>query len=240
MFSSAQNFCKIHIAKILLLCSMIKQIAVLLKKDILLELRQKHTFYGILLYIASTIFVLFLSLPESPNAEVWNSLFWVIQLFVCVNAVAKSFLQESKGRMLYFYSITSPTTFIISKLIFNLLLMLLMSLISLILFFVFLNNPVSNVFRFTGIVILGGTSISLVFTLMSAIAAKAQQNAALIAILGFPVILPLLLLLMRLSKSAFSEVFRPGAVLELTGLILGLDVLIIVLAAILFPYLWKD
>ncbi|MEO7045932.1 MAG: heme exporter protein CcmB [Ferruginibacter sp.] len=219
---------------------MIKNVATLLKKDILLELRQQHTFYGILLYIASTIFVLYLSLPESPEADVWNSLFWVIQLFVCVNTVAKSFLQESRGRMLYFYSITSPVEFIISKLLFNFLLMLIMSLISLLLFFIFLNNPVSNSLRFTGIVILGGTSISLVFTLMSAIAAKAQQNAALIAILGFPVILPQLLLLMRLSKAAFSEVFRDGAVWQLAGLIVGLDVLVIALAVILFPYLWKD
>jgi len=89
-------------------------------------------------------------------------------------------------------------------------------------------------------VLLGGASISMVFSIMSAIAAKAQQNAALIAILGFPVILPLLLLLMRLSKTAFNEVFKEGAVLELIGLITGLDALIVVLAIILFPYLWKD
>ena len=219
---------------------MIKHIAALLKKDILLELRQQHTFYGIILYIASTIFVLYLSLPENPEASVWNSLFWVIQLFVCVNTVAKSFLHESRGRMLYFYSITSPVEFIIAKLLFNAVLMLFMSLISLLLFFIFLNNPVSDSLRFTGIVILGGTSISLVFTLMSAIAAKAQQNAALIAILGFPIILPQLLLLMRLSKAAFAEVFRQGAVWQLAGLIAGLDVLVIVMAVILFPYLWKD
>ncbi|MEO6537222.1 MAG: heme exporter protein CcmB [Ferruginibacter sp.] len=219
---------------------MIKHIAALLKKDILLELRQQHTFYGILLYIASTIFVLYLSLPDNPEASVWNSLFWVIQLFVCVNTVAKSFLHESRGRMLYFYSITSPVEFIIAKLLFNAVLMLFMSLISLLLFFIFLNNPVSDSLRFTGIVILGGTSISLVFTLMSAIAAKAQQNAALIAILGFPIILPQLLLLMRLSKAAFAEVFRQGAVWQLAGLIAGLDLLVLVMAVILFPYLWKD
>ena len=35
----------------------------------MLELRQKHTFYGILLYIASTIFVLYLSMPGSPEAN---------------------------------------------------------------------------------------------------------------------------------------------------------------------------
>ena len=113
---------------------MSRQIISLLKKDILLEFRQKHTFYGILLYIAATIFVIYLSMPESPDAQVWNSLFWVIQLFVCVNAVAKSFLQESRGRMLYFYSISSPVEFIVAKLIFNVMLMLLMGLISLALF----------------------------------------------------------------------------------------------------------
>ena len=218
---------------------MTKRIFGLLRKDILLELRQQHTFYGILLYIASTIFVLYLSL-DKPEANVWNGLFWVIQLFICVNAVAKSFLQESRGRLLYFYSIVSPVEFIIAKIIYNIVLMIMMSLISLVLFFIFLNNPVDNSLHFIGIVILGGGSISIVFTLMSAIAAKAQQNAALVAILGFPVILPQLLMLMRLSKSAFGEVFRDGALVQLAGLIAGLDVLVIAMAVILFPYLWKD
>ncbi len=217
-----------------------RKILALLKKDVLLEFRQQHTFYGVLLYIAATIFVIYLSLPESPDANTWNSLFWVIQLFVCVNTVAKSFLQENKGRMLYFYSISSLTEFIAAKLIYNAILMLLMSLISLGLFNVFLDNPVNNQLQFVGIVLLGGCGISLVFSLMSAIAAKAQQNAALIAILGFPVILPQLLLLMKISKAAFAEVFRDGALLQLVGLASLLDILVIVMAYILFPYLWKD
>ena len=75
---------------------------------------------------------------------------------------------------------------------------------------------------------------------MSAIASKAQQNAALIAILGMPVILPQLLLMMRLSKAAFAEVFREGAVLQLVGINILLDLLIFALALILFPFLWKD
>jgi heme exporter protein B len=218
----------------------IKRILALLKKDIMLELRRQHTFYGILLYIASTVFVLFLSMPDSPDANIWNSLFWVIQLFVCVNTVAKSFLAESRGLMLYYYSITSPVEFIIAKLLFNVILMLIMSAISLLLFFMFLTNPVNDSLKFLGIVLLGGTSISLTFSLMSAIAAKAQQNAALIAILGFPVILPQLLLLMKLSKASFGEVFREGAIWQLAGLITGLDILVFVLAVILFPFLWKE
>lgn len=218
-----------------------KSVMALLKKDILLELRQQHTLYGILLYIASTVFVLSLALMDNEmDASVWNGLFWVIQLFVCVNAVAKSFLQESRGKMLYYFSIVSPVEFIIAKIIYNVGLMIGMSLVSLLLYSFFLSSPVSNALQFTGIVVLGGASISLVFTLMSAIAAKANQNAALVAILGFPVILPLLLLLMRLSKVAFNEIFRETALMQLSGLIIGLDALIVAMAIILFPYLWKE
>ncbi|MGN6194639.1 MAG: heme exporter protein CcmB [Ginsengibacter sp.] len=215
------------------------KIITLLKKDFLLELRQKHTFFGILLYVASTIFVLYLAMGR-PESTVYNGLFWMIQLFVCVNAVAKSFLQESQGRMLYFYSVTSPVEFIIAKLIYSAVIMLLMVLVSLILFWILLGNPVMNEFQFIGIACLGGLSLSLVFTLMSAIAAKAHQNAAIMAILGFPLIIPQLLLLIRLSKSSFGEVFREGAILQISLLLAGLDVLVIVLSVVLFPFLWKE
>ncbi len=215
------------------------KILILFKKDLLLELRQQHTFFGILLYITSTIFVLYLAMGQ-PESTAWNGLFWVIQLFICVNAVAKSFLQESKGRMLYFYSVTNAKTFIISKLIYNTLLMLLMSTLSLVLFCILLGTPVNKFFLFLEIVCVGGVSISLVFTLLAAIAARAQQNAALMAVLGFPLIIPQLLLLIRLSKTAFGEVFKSGAVLQLTLLLIGLDILIIALSVILFPFLWKD
>jgi len=214
-------------------------IITLLKKDFLLEFRQKHTFFGILLYIASTIFVLYLAMGQ-PESTVWNGMFWIIQLFICVNAVAKSFLQESKGRMLYFYSITGPVQFMISKLIYNTLLMLLMSVISLVLFGILMGTPVNNIYVFLTIVCLGGISLSLVFTLLAAIAAKAQQNAALMAILGFPLIIPQLLLLIRLSKVAFGETFKEGALLQITLLLVALDVMVIALSVILFPFLWKE
>ena len=215
------------------------KILTLLKKDFLLELRQQHTFFGILLYVASTIFVLYLAMGQ-PESTVYNGLFWMIQLFVCINAVAKSFLQESKGRMLYFFSITNPVNFIIAKLIYSVIIMLLMVFVSLILFRILLGNPVVYQFEFIAIACLGGLSLSLVFTLMAAIAAKAQQNAAIMAILGFPLIIPQLLLLIRLSKAAFGEVFREGAILQISLLLIGLDILVIVLAIVLFPFLWKD
>ena len=200
-------------------------------------MRQQYSFYGILLYIGSTIFVLYMSIDE-PESKVWNGLFWVIQLFICINAVAKSFLQESKGRMLYFYSIASPGSFVLAKLLFNSLLMLAMSLLSLLLFSLFLGNPMQKMWQFTGLVLLGGWSLSLVFTFLAAIAAKAQQNAAIMAVLGFPIIIPQLVLLMRLSNAAFA----PLLIIPVSTVLLlvALDAMVILLAVILFPYLWKD
>lgn len=219
---------------------MFQRIIALTKKDLLLEWRNRHSFYGVLLYLASTVFILYLALPEQPEPHVWNAIFWLIQLFVGINAVAKSFLQESKGHMLYYYSICSPAEFIVSKLFYNILLMLLMSLLSLFMLLFFLSNPLSDLPVFLFITLLGGLGISLVFTLMSAIAARARQNAALMAILGFPVILPQLMLLMRLSKAAFAEQFSAGAVFQLAGITVLMDLLIAGLALILFPFLWKD
>jgi len=208
-----------------------------LKKDLLLEIRQQYSFYGVLLYIGSTIFVLFNAM-EDTESRVWNGLFWVIQLFICINPVAKSFLQENRGRMLYFYSIASPGSFVLAKLLFNSLLMLVMSLLSLLLFVLFLGNPMQNAGQFIGLVLLGGWSLSLVFTFLAAIAAKAQQNAAIMAVLGFPIIIPQLLLLMRLSSAAFSPLLTIP--LSTILLLMALDILVVVLAVILFPFLWKD
>jgi heme exporter protein B len=208
------------------------------QKDLLLETRQQYTLYGILLYIASTIFVVYLSMGE-PDEKVWNALFWVIQLFVCVNAVAKSFLAEGRGRMLYFYSITGARDFVIAKLVFNVILMVVMSLLSLLLFTLFLGNPLGNAVRFLFVTCLGGLSLSLVFTFLAAIAGKAQQSAALVAIMGFPVIIPQLLLLMKISGNAFSEVIQAGW-WQMVLLLVALDAMVIALAVILFPFLWKD
>jgi heme exporter protein B len=215
----------------------LSRIITLFRKDLLLEIRQQYSFYGILLYVGATIFVLFLAIDE-PESRVWNGLFWIIQLFICINAVAKSFLQESRGRMLYFHSIVSPQDFVLAKLLFNTLLMLLMSALSLLLFSMFLGNPAEKFFPFLGLVFLGGWSLSLVFSFLAAIAAKAQQNAAIMPILGFPLIIPQLIMLMKISTAAF----HATAPIPLTPVIMlvVMDVLVILLAVILFPFLWKD
>jgi heme exporter protein B len=216
-----------------------RPVILLIRKDLLLESRQRHAFYGVLLYVLSTVFVLYLCL-EQPEAETWNALFWVTQLFVCINAVAKAFLQESRGRMLYFHTLVSPAEFMMGKLVYNLLLMTVMNAASLLLFMAFMGDPTTDALRFAGISWLGSAGLAMVFTMLAAIASKALQQASLMAILGFPLILPQLLLLLRLSRTAFGEGFAATDPTRVVLLLLALDASVAVLALILFPFLWKD
>jgi heme exporter protein B len=140
--------------------------------------------------------------------------------------------------MLYYHSIVSPQNFVLAKLLFNSLLMLVMSLLSMVLFSLFLTYPVQKTTTFIAVVFLGGWSLSLVFTFLAAIAAKAQQNAAIMAILGFPIIIPQLLVLLKISSTVFSATASIPVANIL--LVIGSDVLVILLALILFPFLWKD
>jgi heme exporter protein B len=58
------------------------------------------------------------------------------------------------------------------------------------------------------------------------------------AILGFPLIIPQLILLMRLSNATFSATISIPVTTIL--LLIALDLMVILLAVILFPFLWKD
>ena len=81
------------------------------EKEVKLEWRNKTAFNGILLYLVSTIFICYLSFNlKTGQMEIttWNALFWIIIVFANINGVAKSFLQEGEGRMLYYYTLCKP------------------------------------------------------------------------------------------------------------------------------------
>jgi len=203
-----------------------------------MEWRQKHTLFGVLLYVGATVFVVYM-MSGQPEARVWNALFWLTQLFVAVNSVAKSFLQEHPNRFRYYYTLVKPTTFLLAKMVYSIILMLIMSLVSLFLYDVMLGWPLEQSGLFIVITMIGSLSLSAVFTFLSAIAARAQQNSALIAILGFPLVTPVLMILSKLALTALSPVYMPSW-WGLALVLLGLDVLVIALGIILFPFLWQE
>lgn len=218
--------------------SLAKQVKALLHKELVLEWRSRYALNGILLYVVSTIFVCYLSF-RVLDPITWNALFWIIMLFASINAIAKSFVQESKGRQLYLYTLTSPQAIILSKIIYNVMLMLLLSVLALFFYGVVFKNPVGDALYYLIAVLLGSISFAAVFTLISGIAAKANNSTALMAILSFPVIIPLLMLLIKLSKNAMDGLDRSVSLDEI-GVLLGINLIVVTLSLLIFPYLWRD
>lgn len=218
---------------------LMKEIRWLVGKEIRLELKQRYVLNGILLYLISTIFVTYLAFENLINVETWNSLFWIILLFVAVNGISKSFIQESAARHLYYYTIASPQAVVISKIAYNLLLMAVLSILSFILFVLLMGNRVVNLPLFVLALALGSMGLSAVLTMVAAIASRASHNFSLMAILSFPIVLPLLATLMKISGMAMRSMDWSGMGGYIL-ILLTIDVAVVMLAYLLFPYLWRD
>ena len=216
------------------------QVKQLVKKEIRLEWRSKYALNGVLLYVVSTVFVCSMSFISMPDKLTWNALFWIIMLFASINAVAKSFLQESRGRHLYMYTLVSPAALIIAKTIYNSLLMIGLTLIALLFYAMVFEPPKEmDMPMYLVAVVLGSLSFATIFTMVSAIASKTGNGGMLMAILSFPIIIPVLIVLVKLAKNAIDGLDRSVS-LDDIALMVVINVLVMAVSLLLFPYLWRD
>lgn len=216
----------------------IKQIAFLVSKEIKLELRNKYALGGILLYVVSTVFVSYLCFKKIVTPSTWNALFWIILLFASINAIAKSFINETKGRLLYLYTLASPQAVIFSKILYNSILLTILSSLCLGVYCLFIGNIIQDVSLFLLTLLLGSFGFSSLLTMVSAIASKTGNNFTLMAILSFPIIMPLLMVLTKLSKNAIDGLENWDVHYLL--ILVYINVIIIILSYLLFRYLWRD
>lgn len=218
------------------------EITTLLRLEMALDLRQRAAWAGMLLYVVSAVYVCYLAVKGGLGLATWNALFWIILLFAAFNALTRSFQREDAGRQLYLYTLVDPRSVILARAIYNGGVMVVLSLLSLLVYTLLLGADVlveADLGQFVLSVVLGGIGFASVLTLISAIAARAGNGIGLMAILGFPLVLPLLLTVMRASKLALDGVAWSVTSTYFGGLVL-LDVITITLAWILFPYLWRD
>lgn len=210
----------------------------LLRKEFLLEFRQRYAISGIVLYVFSMVFVVYVaSIKVQP--PVWNVLFWLIVLFASINAVVKSFVQESGARQLYYYQIADPAMLLLAKIIYNALLLFVLSMLAFGAYSVVAGNPVKDAGLFLLALALGSLGFSIAFTFIASIAAKANNSATLMAILSFPVVLPILLTLIRLSQIALRVIQDTSYKRDIINL-LAIDAILITLTFVLFPFIWRD
>lgn len=226
--------------------SFFSQVFMLIKKDALIEMRNKHALGGLLLFSVSTVMIIYFSLLYNGNAlsqitpAVWSILLWLTVLFSAVNAVANSFFREREENLTYYHFLFSPVVFIVAKIIYNIFFSLLLTVVSALIFSLTISNPVQNPVLFFEIMLLGAVSYAILFTLMSGIALKARSDNTLVAVLGFPILIPMLIFITKITSAALGAIEMQELANKNLLLLLALNVVQLILAGILFPYIWKE
>jgi len=217
-------------------------IKALFQKEFILELRRKSAISGLALYLFSTAFICYLTFSLRKNLItplVWSALFWITVLFTVVNTVAKSFIGEKKGKDIYNYAIASPESIIVSKIIYNFILCTLLSFTGFVLFILFLNNPVIDLILFSLTILLTSWGFASSLTMLSGIAAKANNSNILMAVLSFPIVISILLMAIKITKNCIDDLDRSVSWDEILILV-AINCLVTAVSYLLFPFIWRS
>jgi heme exporter protein B len=214
----------------------------LLRKEFQIEIRSGSALAGLGLYLVSTIFICYLVFWINQNqlsALTWSALYWIILMFTLISTAAKSFIGERKGIYIYYYSIASPHSIILSKILYNTFLALVLSMTGLLLFALFLGNPIYDMDVFVLVVVMASFGFSASLSLLSAIASKAEHGSVLMAVLSFPVIISILFLAIRATKNCIDGLGFSACQDEIITMA-AINCLIAAVSYLLFPYIWRS
>jgi heme exporter protein B len=207
-------------------------------KELSIDFRQKFALGGIFLFAATVVFLIFKSF-NTINPREWTILIWIIMLFAGLNAVVKSFLQEKKETYFYYYTIFDPIDLIVAKLLYNFVFLFSLFLIILAFLALFTGFPVKEATLFFTSSALGIFGINIVFTFVSVISTSDNGNATLMSILALPLVLPIVLLLLKITAVSV-RILTDTAINEEVWLLFGVDCILLGAMLILFPALWRS
>lgn len=221
---------------------LLRETTQLFYKELLIEWKLKYAFQGLLLFLGSSIFLSFYSYQNQMGALSplsWMVLYWLLMLFASAQAVQKTFLSEGQGRQWFMQTLVSAEALILSKAIYNSVLNIVVGFLGLGLTAIILGNPVQDMGLFLLLVPAAIAGFSIVLTMASAIAFKTGTNTTLIAVLSFPLLIPLLILVAQTGRNALDGLdwsfSWPGLLM-----LWCFDIMMLLLSFILFPYLWRS
>ena len=216
----------------------IKILITLIKSEWAMDLKKPAVIAAAGLQIAAMALLSFLTQPHI-TPKIWNSLFWLVLILCTLQAVSKNFLGINRSRWIYYNQLAAPTFILWSKMLYGIITMLILTLINLLLFGFFMGFPIQHIQAYFTNLFLVTIGISFVFTLIGAIASKANQAGFLAPVLSLPVVLPIILVGMKASNKTLNPVLVSSVWTDI-ALVGTLDFLILVLASALFIPLWKD
>ncbi len=214
----------------------------LFKKDFSSEVRTRYAVNSLAMFILVAISVILFSIGNEKISDyLAGGLFWVVIFFTSMSGLSRAFVsEEERGTTLTLQLIASPLTVFGGKLLFNLILIFTMNLIIAILYsMLFEAFVIKNILLFISAFILGTTGIAVSSTIIAAIISKAGSKGTLYPVLAFPILLPLILTLIEITKLSMDGVRLADSVVELSVLFCY-DVIMLSVSFLLFDFIWKD
>ncbi|MCL4550528.1 MAG: heme exporter protein CcmB [Bacteroidetes bacterium] len=214
----------------------------LFRKDWQSEIRTRYAINALAMFILVTISVIMFSIGnEKLSADLTGGLLWVVIFFSAMSGLSRAFVsEEERGTTMTLHLIASPSTIYSGKLIFNLLLVFLMNFVITILFsMLFPSFIIQNFLLFAIAFFFGNIGIAVSSTIIAAIISKASSKGTLYPVLSFPILLPLILTLLELTKFSMEGNSVAASQVEIYVL-LCYDVIMTTASYLLFDFIWKE
>ena len=158
-----------------------------------------------------------------------------------MSGLSRAFVsEEERGTTLTLQLIAAPSTIYFGKLLFNLVLVFIMNIAIVILYYLLFESfIILNFSLFLISLVFGSIGIAISSTIIAAIISKANTKGTLYPVLSFPILLPLILTLMELTKFSMDGNLITESFVELAVLICY-DVIMLTAGYMLFDFIWKD
>lgn len=220
---------------------MIQSATAILKKEITQELRTKYALNTILAFTgASLLLILFTLRAHQMDPTPKSGLVWIIILFASMTGMTRSFVQETEKKTWAFLQLHANATEVyLGKLIYNFLFLLILHLFTFFFYLIMMDLSIQSHLYFISAILFGAGGLSAVTTLTSAMIAQADRKGALFSVLCIPLVVPLLLILTRVTRFALIEGVTADSLNDLTALI-GYCGVTITAGILLFDYIWDE
>ena len=218
----------------------LSQALLLLKKDLLLELRQREALFTMFFFGTLLLFVFHFSFDLAPDrmAEMAPALLWLAFLFTGTLGLAQLFEGERANHCLdaLLLSPMDRGAFFVAKTCFNLILMVLVEIVVIPLFWILFNlsswDLVPALFL---VVLLGTTGFCVLGTILSAVTFKARGKELLLPLILFPLMVPVILATIRCMEAILQN-GELGNALPWLRLLIGFDVIFLVVGVLIFDW----
>lgn len=205
------------------------------------DLRESHGVAGLVLFAIATVYAVYQVVQGRPDPETWNAMAWVILLFTAFNSVSRPLEEDRPEVLTYLRTTVQPTHYMIARVLHNVL--VLSGLSVLVLLFMGLligwgNLSDARLWGFVAGMVMTAWALGTTLTLLALIASRAGAGFGMTAVLGLPLVLPIVLV----STNLGSDLMRGVLVADCLQNFAFLGALTAgsgVLGVVLFPYLWR-